>query len=131
MGCNQSNNRPQSNKTEAYTYSFYKGYKTDADLKNFDDGFFAPDTTSVCSKVLTREVWDEYKDQKDEFGVPFTRCVFTGIANQDSKVGLHSGSHKGYYQFKKLFDPAIEMYHGHPADAKHPTDMSAEGLTNV
>ena len=93
--------------------------------------FFTKSTKSLLSKTLSQEIWDEYKDQKDECGVTFKTCIFSGIKNQDSGIGVYAGSHQAYRQFNKLFDQVIQEYHGHGPDAKHTSDMSSEGLTNV
>lgn len=79
------------------------GYTDAEQLSNFDD-FFLPETKSECKKCLTKEIWEEYKDQKDEVGVSFKVCVFSGIANQDSGIGIYAGSHDAYKRFNKLFD---------------------------
>jgi len=90
-------------KAEESKFKFHNGYKDAAELSNFDD-FFLPETSSECKKCLTREIWDEYKDQKCDAGVSFKTCVFSGIANQDSGIGLYAGSHNAYTKFNKLFD---------------------------
>ena len=108
-------------------HAFYKGYKGPEDLVDFDQ-FFAPDTTSQCKKCLTKEIWDEYKDQSCAEGVSFKMCVFSGIANQDSGIGVYAGSHDAYTKFNKLFDQVILNYHKHGPDATHESDMTADGL---
>eukprot|EP00915_Cephaloidophora_sp_WS-2016_P003978 GHVH01005372.1.p1 GENE.GHVH01005372.1~~GHVH01005372.1.p1 ORF type:complete len:242 (-),score=41.96 GHVH01005372.1:655-1380(-) len=93
------------------------------DLTDFPK--FPEDTTSLLSKHLTREVWNEYKDQKDEAGVPFKVCIFSGCKNVDSGVGVYAGSHSSYTQFHKLFDPVIEEYHGHKTTDMHVSNDEA------
>ena len=80
---------------------------------------------------LTKEIWDEYKDQSCKEGVSFKMCVFSGIANQDSGIGVYAGSHDAYYKFNKLFDQVVENYHGHAPGATHVSCMDAEGLENA
>jgi creatine kinase/arginine kinase len=58
-------------------------------------------------------------------------CVFSGVANQDSGIGVYAGSHDAYTKFNKLFDQVVLNYHKHDVDAKHVSDMSAEGLENA
>jgi len=58
-------------------------------------------------------------------------CVFSGIANQDSGIGVYAGSHDAYTKFDKLFDQVIENYHKHGKDATHKSDMTADGLENA
>ena len=111
-------------------YEFYRGYKTGADLVDYDK-FFEPDTKSECKKCLTKEIWEEYKDQSCAQGVSFKTCVFSGIANQDSGIGVYAGSHDAYTKFNKLFDQVVLNYHKHGPEAEHVSDMSAEGLENA
>ena len=52
-------------------------------LKSADDltGYpeFPPEfQQSSVAKFLTKEIWEEYKDQCDEKGVSFKLCVFSG-----------------------------------------------------
>ena len=44
---------------------------------------------------------------------------------------MYAGSHDAYKKFNKLFDKVVKEYHGHDVDAKHTSDMNAEGLTNA
>jgi creatine kinase/arginine kinase len=101
-----------------------------SNVLNFDE-FFEESTTSQCKKCLTKEIWEEYKDQSCAQGVTFKTCVFSGIANQDSGIGVYAGSHDAYTKFNKLFDQVVTNYHNHPPDAKHVSDMNAEGLENA
>jgi len=116
--------------TQKKGYSYHMGLKDAAQLEDFDS-FFLADTKSAAKKCLTKEIWEEYKDQSCASGVSFKTCVFSGIANQDSGIGLYAGSHDAYTKFNKLFDQCIEDYHGHAPDAPHVSDMSAEGLENA
>lgn len=51
-----------SDATKKPKYEFYRGYKSGADLFDYDK-FFEPETKSECKKCLTKEIWEEYKDQ--------------------------------------------------------------------
>jgi len=93
--------------------------------------FFPAGTTSLLSKYLTKEIWEEYKDETDAAGVSFKTCVFSGIKNLDSGIGLYAGSHNSYTKFYKLFDKVVEDYHGHGVDAKHVSEMTSEGLSGA
>lgn len=77
---------------------------------------------------MSEEIWNEYKDLSCKEGVSFKVCIFSGIKNQDSGIGVYAGSHDSYYCFGKLFDQIIENYHGHKVDDKHVTGMTTEGL---
>ena len=61
----------------------------------------------------------------------FKTCIFSGIANLDSGIGVYSGSHEGYTTFNKLFDKVIQEYHGHGVGDKHISDMNYDGLQNA
>lgn len=90
--------------------------------------FFPAGTKSSLSRNMTEQIWNEYKDQKDSSGVSFKTCVFSGIKNLDSSIGLYAGSHDSYYRWRKLFDKVIQDYHGHGPGDKHITDMNASLL---
>ena len=101
-----------------------------ADELEHYETFFPAGTTSLLSKCMTKNVWEEYKNQKDAAGVAFKTCVFSGIKNLDSGIGVYAGSHDSYTRFNQLFDPVIEQYHGHKPSDKHVSNMTSEGLTN-
>ena len=71
------------------------------------ESFFHKDTKSALSRHLSKEIWEEYKDQSDDCGVTFKTMVFSGIKNQDSGIGLYAGSHGSYTKFEKLFDAVM------------------------
>ena len=83
---------------------------------------------SLVAKYLDKEIWDEYKDQKDASGVPFKMCVLSGCQNVDSGIGAYAGSHDSYKTFNKFFDKVVEHYHKHAPDAQHVSDMDAASL---
>jgi len=41
---------------------------------------------------------------------------------------VYAGSHDAYTTFSNLFEPIINDYHGHAADAKHISNMNFEEL---
>jgi len=93
--------------------------------------FFKEDTNSALSRNLSQEIWAEYKDQSCAQGVTFKTCVFSGVANLDSGIGIYAGSPEAYTKFAKIFDRVIEEYHGHKPSSKHVSDMNADQLTNA
>ena len=103
--------------------------KTAEELTDFD-AFFTPECKSELRKCLTKEIWEEYKDEKCDAGVSFKTCIFSGIANQDSGIGVYAGSHQAYTKFSKLFDKVIQNYHKHGPEDKHVSNMNAEELEN-
>jgi len=92
---------------------------------------FPAGTTSALCKSLTKEIWEEFKDQKDACGVPFKVMCFSGVKNLDSGIGAYAGSHDSYKTFAKLFDKIVKEYHGHGPEDNHKSNMDAAGLTNT
>ena len=105
-------------------------FKSSDELKDFET-FFPAGTKSSLSRNLTKEIWEEYKDQSCAEGVTFKTCIFSGVKNLDSGIGLYAGSHDAYKKFEKLFDKVIEEYHGHGKDASHTSEMTSEGIQNA
>lgn len=89
---------------------------------------FPPGTRSLLAKYLTPEVWSALRDEVDDHGFTFRQAIFSGCRNTDSSIGVYAGSHDSYRTFAALFDPIIEHYHGHSADANHRADMDASRL---
>ena len=92
--------------------------------------FFTADCKSELKKCLSQEIWDEYKDKKCAENVSFKTCIFSGVKNQDSGIGVYAGSHDSYKCFNKLFDKVIQNYHGHSPSDTHKSEMTSEGLVN-
>jgi hypothetical protein len=105
-------------------------FKSADELVDFET-FFPQGTSSELCKCLTKEIWEEYKDQKCAEGVTFKTCIFSGVKNLDSGIGVYAGSHDSYTKFNKLFDKVIENYHGHKPGDKHTSDMTSDGITNA
>jgi len=105
-------------------------FKSADELKDFST-FFPAGTNSALSRNLTQEIWAEYCDKCDSAGVSFKTCIFSGVKNLDSGIGVYAGSHDSYTTFNKLFDKIIEEYHGHKPEDKHVSEMTSEGLTNA
>ena len=53
-------------------------YNTADDLQEFEKLFLGP-TNSALSRHLSKEIWEEYKDKKDKYGVSFKTCIFSGV----------------------------------------------------
>lgn len=102
-------------------------FKSADELVDFETFFPAGTKSEVC-KCLTKEIWEEYKDQSCNKGVTFKTCIFSGVKNLDSGIGLYAGSHDSYTKFNKLFDKVIENYHGHAPGAIHTSEMISSGI---
>lgn len=125
-GCTSKDFTNEPAKTHKANVSAWKS----ADELNDFESLFPSGTNSALSRNLTKEIWEEYKDKCDSAGVSFKVCVFSGVKNLDSGIGLYAGSHDSYKTFCKLFDKVVQEYHGHAPDALHKSDMSSEGLVN-
>ena len=89
---------------------------------------FPADCQSLLSKHLTKDIWDKYHDKKDNAGVSFKTCIFSGCKNVDSGIGVYAGSEQSYTAFKDFFDRIIQEYHGHGPDDRHVSDMDTSNL---
>ena len=74
--------------------------------------------SSVC-RLLTREMYSDLIEKKDQFGFTFQEAIFSGCKNVDSGIGVYAGSHDSYSTFAPFFDKVIEDYHGHKKTDKH------------
>ena len=70
--------------------------------------YFPAGTTSLLSKCLTQEVWNQCKDLKDKNGYTFKQAIFRGCKWTHLGVGAMAGSFDSYYTFAPLFDKIIE-----------------------
>jgi arginine kinase len=96
------------------------------DVKNFP--YFPSGTSSLLSKCLTRDIWEQCKDRKDKYGYTFRQSIFSGCKWTNSGVGVYGGSHESYYDFAPFMDKIIESYHGHGPQAKHISSMDVNAL---
>ena len=96
-----------------------------ADLTDFPD--FPPNTTSLLSTCLTREIFEKLRGKKVN-GFSFEETIFSGCKFPESSVGVYAGCHESYKAFAPLFDPIIEKYHGHGANDLHAADMDFSKL---
>ena len=95
--------------------------KKPEDIKGFP--VFPPGTTSLLSKCMTRDIWQQLEDKSDACGVSFRQAILSGCQNTDSGIGVYAGSHDSYTTFAPLMDKIIEQYHGHAKGARHISDM--------
>ena len=88
---------------------------------------------SLAAQVMTRTLFDKYKDIKTKSGWTIARAINTGVCYPGSFVGCHAGDLESYHVFKDFFYPVIEGYHvGYKLDGsmKHTTDMDPEKMTS-
>lgn len=75
---------------------------------------------------MNEGLWNKYKNLKSSGNAKWTlaRAINTGICYPSSFVGCHAGDVESYDDFKELFYPVIEAYHGIKIEnMKHVTDM--------
>lgn len=82
---------------------------------------------SIMAQVMTKPMWDKYKDHKTANGWTIGRAINTGVVNPSSFLGCHAGDKESYNDFKDFYDPIIEKYHVgfSTATSKHVTDMDS------
>lgn len=88
-----------------------------------EEGFLklqASDSKSLLKKHLTKDVLDQLKHRKTEFGSTLWDVIQSGIVNLDSGIGVYAPDTQAYTTFAELFDPIIEDYHGFKKDDFHP-----------
>lgn len=85
---------------------------------------------SIMAQVMTREIWDKYKDHKTKNGWTLARAINTGVTNPTSFLGCHAGDMESYTDFAPLFKGAVEAYHvGFDMETmKHVTDMDVNKI---
>jgi creatine kinase/arginine kinase len=105
-------------------------FKSADELHDFET-FFPKGTKSALARCMTKDIWEEYKYMYDDSGVSFKTCIFSGVKNLDSGIGLYAGSHSSYIKFSKLFNAVILDYHGHKLEDMHVSDMSSAGIRNA
>ncbi|XP_068215442.1 uncharacterized protein [Palaemon carinicauda] len=89
------------------------------------------ESNSLLKKYLTQEVFDSIKDRVTSKGATLLDCIKSGLANPDSHIGLYAPDAESYAEFRELFDPVIDEYHGgfgpedtHPvANFGDPSDL--------
>jgi len=84
---------------------------------------------SLVAKHVTKEIWDEYKDVETKTcGFTLAKAMACAVQFDDQHCGIYAGDHDSYDDFKKVFHPLIQEYHGISADAVHTSDMDADKI---
>lgn len=63
---------------------------------------------SALFRHLSQELWEEYHNKQDAFGVSFKACILSGCQNPDASLGCFAGSADSYEAFSKFFDRVLE-----------------------
>jgi hypothetical protein len=63
---------------------------------NYFESFFALGNMSELSKSMSKNLWDEYKDDECNNGFSFKKCIYPGIKIRDSQYGVCAYSLDSY-----------------------------------
>ena len=84
---------------------------------------------SLVKKYLTEEIWNKYKDHKTKTcGFTLKQCVICALDLDNQHCGIYAGDHDSYTDFKDLFEPLIQDYHGLKDGFAHKSDMDPSKL---
>jgi creatine kinase len=99
-----------------------------ADLQNYKGELILRD-------LLTKEMYDKYKDEKTALGVTLDKCIKGGVDKArlgDSwnagKVGVLFGDAECVVKFKDLMHPVIVARHGNPTLPHPPPNLDGSQL---
>jgi len=85
--------------------------------------------------LLTKEMYDKFKDQKTALGVTFDKCIKGGIDRANlgeawnvGKVGVLFGDAECVTMFSEIMDPIIKMRHNNPTLPHPPPNLDGSKL---
>jgi len=89
---------------------------------------FSDSSTSLLKKYLTREVFESLIHLKTSNGYTLMQAINSGVANQDSHIGIYAGDAESYALYSAIFNPIIRDYHGFGENDSHVKRISSEEL---
>lgn len=89
---------------------------------------FPKDCTSLLSKHLTVEVYEELKDKVTSNNFTLEQAINSGVLNLDSGIGVYAGDKESYSVLGALLDPIIEEYHGFTKEDSHKSNLNPDDL---
>ena len=89
---------------------------------------FPEDCSSLLSKHLSKEVFEELKNLKTSNNFTLEQAINSGVKNLDSGIGVYAGDTESYVLFAPLFDKIIEEYHGFTTTSKHESSLDFSHL---
>ena len=92
---------------------------------------FPANCQSLLCKYLSRELFDNLKEQKTARGYSFQQLINSGVVNPDSSIGVYAGDEDSYITFADLLDPIILEYHGFSKNDKHVSNFNADDLNTL
>jgi len=77
------------------------------------DEYKTRDHVSLMAQVMTRELYDKYKNKVSSGPAKWTiaRAINTGVMYPSSFCGCHAGDKESWDDFKEFFYPVIKLYH--------------------
>lgn len=96
--------------------------------------FPGPSARSLLGRYLTPEVWQALKDVQTSTGVTLHDCIRSGLAQDDSAIGLYAGDTESVECFGLLFAPVIQALHaGAPKScaADHAPPVLGQAFRNL
>eukprot|EP01038_Epipyxis_sp_PR26KG_P005764 gene5764-7956_t len=154
MGCSSSSNTPNNQiennattqvrhvgttdsldgKTEYLKY----GGNFDGDIKDSQDfkyitfrqlPLFGTEHKSLMAKVLTKELFEKYKNIQTSKGYTLSNAIQTGVVTPHLAVGCTAGDEESWELYKDLYFPIIKAWHGYDAyTQKHRMDLNPNKL---
>ncbi|ESO89157.1 hypothetical protein LOTGIDRAFT_183151 [Lottia gigantea] len=71
----------------------------------------AKNCKSLMKKYFTKDVMEKLKDKKTSHGATLMDCIYSGVMNLDSGVGIYAADPESYTVFADILDPVIKEYH--------------------
>lgn len=86
--------------------------------------------STLLYKHLTPDVWKQIGGLKTKTtGFTVAQAIAPATTFDNQHCGLYAGDFDSYKDFRALFDPIIEEYHGIKSDAKHVSNMDPSAVT--
>lgn len=84
---------------------------------------------SLVAKHVTKERWDKLAAHKTATsGFTLAQAIACAVDFDNQHCGIYAGDWDSYKDFKEVFDPIIQEYHGISPDAVHTSDMEVEKI---
>ncbi|CAL4062935.1 unnamed protein product, partial [Meganyctiphanes norvegica] len=103
-------------------------YKEDIELQKKNNIYPAmpeiASTHSLVAKYVTPAVWKKLANLKTATsGFSLYKAMACAVLFDNQHCGIYAGDWDSYKDFKDVFDPIIQEYHGIKPNAKHTSDM--------
>ena len=85
----------------------------------------------LMKQFLTPTVQKELAGKKCKCGFTIEDVIRSGLANEDSSIGVYAGCEACYSSFAPLFDKVIEAYHNYSPNAVHRQNLNLSDLPTM